>query len=242
MSIPRLYVEADLAEGVDVPCLPGQGHYLGQVMRKGEGDFVDLFNGRDGEWRAAVASLRKDKGVLVPQQQLRPQAASPDIRLLMVPLKRDAMEWVVEKATELGVASIHPVFTARGVVGKINHDRLSTIAREAAEQCERLDLPTIAPAMDLHAALDAWDGTPIFIGHERGAAPPLATLLTGRNLPLALLVGPEGGFTKQELDVVGRRHFVSSAALGPRILRAETAAVAGLAVLQALAGDWTVPS
>jgi 16S rRNA (uracil1498-N3)-methyltransferase len=242
MSIPRLYVEADLAEGVDVPCLPGQGHYLGQVMRKGEGDAVDLFNGRDGEWRATVASLRKDKGVLVPRERLRPQAAAPDLRLLLAPLKRDAMEWVVEKATELGVASIHPVFTARGVVGKVNLDRLSTIAREAAEQCERLDLPRIAAPLDLHAALDAWDGTPIFLGHERGAAPPLASLLAGKAPPLALLVGPEGGFTKPELDAVRRRHFVSSVALGPRILRAETAAVAGLAVLQAWAGDWTVPS
>ena len=242
MSIPRLYVEADLAEGVDVPALPGQGHYLGQVMRKGEGDSVHLFNGRDGEWRARIAAIRKDRATLVPEEQLRPQAATPDIRLLLAPLKRDAMEWVVEKATELGVASIHPVLTTRGVVGRINHERLSTIAREAAEQCERLDLPTIAPAQDLHAALDAWDGTPLFLGHERGKAPSLASLLPGRAPPLGILVGPEGGFTKPELDAMGRRHFVSSAALGPRILRAETAAVAGLAVLQALAGDWTVPS
>jgi 16S rRNA (uracil1498-N3)-methyltransferase len=242
MSIPRLYVEADLAEGVDVPALPGQGHYLGQVMRKGEGDFVDLFNGRDGEWRARVAAIRKDRATMVPVERRRPQEAGPDIRLLLAPLKRDAMEWVVEKATELGVRSIHPVLTARGVVGRVNHERLSTIAREAAEQCERLDLPTILPAQDLHAALDGWDGTPLFLGHERGKAPPLPQLLAGRAPPLGLVVGPEGGFAPQELDAMGRRPFVSSAALGPRILRAETAAVAGLAVLQALAGDWTIPS
>ncbi|MBO1075087.1 16S rRNA (uracil(1498)-N(3))-methyltransferase [Roseomonas marmotae] len=242
MSVPRLYVEAELAEGMDVPALPGQGHYLGQVMRKGEGDSVHLFNGRDGEWLARIASIRKDRAVLVPERCLRPQAAGPDIRLLLAPLKRDAMEWVVEKATELGVASIHPVLTARGVVGRVNEARLATIAREAAEQCERLDLPRIAPAQDLHAALDAWDGTPVFIGQERGAPPPLAARLPGRTPPLALLVGPEGGFTRPELDAVTRRHFVFPVGLGPRILRAETAAVAGLAVLQALAGDWTVPS
>ena len=242
MYIPRLYVEADLAPGEDVPALPGQGHYLAQVMRKAEGDSVHLFNGRHGEWQARIGALRKDKAVFVPEQRLRPQAMAADIRLLLAPLKRDAMEWVVEKATELGVASIHLVLTARGVVGRVNEARLAAIAREAAEQCERLDLPAIAPPRDLHRALDAWDGTPILLGHERGAAPPLPRLAAGRSLPLALLVGPEGGFTAQELEALARRCFVSSAALGPRILRAETAAVAGLAVLQASVGDWTVPS
>jgi 16S rRNA (uracil1498-N3)-methyltransferase len=242
MSIPRLYVEAALAAGEDVPALPGQGHYLGQVMRKAEGDEVDLFNGRDGEWRARIGAIRKDRAVLVPERQLRPQAAGPDIRLLLAPLKRDAMEWVVEKATELGVASIHLVGTARGVVGRVNEARLAAIAREAAEQCERLDLPAINPPEDLHRLLDRWDGTPVLLGHERGGAPPLARLLAGRAPPLSLLVGPEGGFARQELDALARRSFVSSVALGPRILRAETAAVAGLAVLQASVGDWTVPS
>lgn len=242
MSIPRLYVEADLALGEDVPALPGQGHYLGQVMRKAEGDSVHLFNGRHGEWQARIGALRKDKALFVPEQRLRPQAAGAEIRLLLAPLKRDAMEWVVEKATELGVAAIHPVLTARGVVGRVNEARLAAIAREAAEQCERLDLPVIHPPQDLHRMLDGWDGTPILLGHERGEAPPLASLLAGQAPPLSLLVGPEGGFTRQELDALSRRSFVSSAALGPRILRAETAAVAGLAVLQALAGDWTVPS
>ncbi|MCQ4158824.1 16S rRNA (uracil(1498)-N(3))-methyltransferase [Roseomonas sp. GC11] len=242
MSTPRLYVTADLAEGAEAPALPGQGHYLGQVMRKKEGDAVHLFNGREGEWRARIAALRKDRAVFVPEALLRPQAPGPDLRLLLAPVKRDAMDWIVEKATELGVRRIQPVFTARCVVGRVNLERLESIAREAAEQCERLDLPEIAAPLDLHAALDAWDGAPLLVGDARGKAPSMNVVLTGKRPPLGLLVGPEGGFTEAELDAVRRRPFVSPAALGPRILRAETAAVAGLAVLQALAGDWAVPS
>jgi 16S rRNA (uracil1498-N3)-methyltransferase len=242
MSIPRLYVEAGLDAGLEVPALPGQGHYLGQVMRKREGDAVLLFNGRDGEWRARIAAIRKDRATFVAEEQVRPQAAGPDLRLLLAPVKRDALDWIVEKATELGVRHIQPVFTTRTVIGRVNLERLSSIAREAAEQCERLDLPVIGEPMDLHAALDAWDGAPLFLGDARGAVPSLARALAGKSPPLGLLTGPEGGFTDQELDVARRRHFVSPVALGPRILRAETAAVAGLAVLQALAGDWAVPS
>ncbi|MDJ0388952.1 16S rRNA (uracil(1498)-N(3))-methyltransferase [Roseomonas sp. E05] len=242
MSIPRLYVEADLSDGAEAPALPGQGHYLGQVMRRREGDAVLLFNGRDGEWRARIASLRKDRAAFLAEAQTRPQRPAPDLRLLLAPIKRDAMDWVVEKATELGVRRIQPVFTARSVVGRVNGDRLASIAREAAEQCERLDLPEIAPPLDLHAALDAWDGAPLLVGDARGKAPPVGVVLAGQSLPIGLLVGPEGGFTEQELDAVRRRPFVSPAALGPRILRAETAAVAGLAVLQALAGDWSAPT
>jgi len=242
MSTPRLYVEAALAEGQDAPALPGQGHYLGQVMRKREGDAVLLFNGRDGEWQARVAAIRKDRVVFIPERQTRPQATGPDLRLLVAPIKRDAMDWIVEKATELGVRMIQPVFTARSVVGRVNLDRLTLIAREAAEQCERLDLPEIAAPLDLHRALDQWDGAPLLVGDARGNAPPLSVVLAGRRPPIGLLVGPEGGFTEPELDAVRRRPFVSPAALGPRILRAETAAVSGLAVLQALAGDWAAPS
>ncbi|KAA2211792.1 16S rRNA (uracil(1498)-N(3))-methyltransferase [Teichococcus oryzae] len=241
MSIPRLFAEAELSEGLEVPALPGQGHYLGQVMRKREGDPVVLFNGRDGEWRARIAAIRKDRASFIPETRLREQSSGPDIRLLLAPVKRDALDWTVEKATELGVRRIQPVITARTVVGRVNTDRLRAIAREAAEQCERLDLPDIAEPLDLHAALDAWDGAPLLVGDARGNARPLGVVLAGKAPPLGLLVGPEGGFTGQELDAVRRRPFVSPAALGPRILRAETAAVAGLAVLQALAGDWAVP-
>lgn len=238
MSIPRLYVEADLSAGAEIPALPGQGHYLGQVMRKAAGDPVLLFNGRDGEWRASIAGIRKDRASFLPEALARPQAATPDIRLLLAPVKRDALDWTVEKATELGVRRIQPVLTARTVVGRVNLERLASIAREAAEQCERLDLPEILPPLDLHAALEAWDGAPLCLGDARGEAPSLARALAGKAPPLGLLTGPEGGFTDPEMTAIRRRPFALGVSLGPRILRAETAAVAGLAVIQALCGDW----
>ena len=154
------------------------------------------------------------------------------------------MEWTVEKATELGVAAIRPVLTARCVADKVNRDRLGLIAREAAEQCERLDVPEIADPLPLHTALDLWARqepvAPLFLGAERGAAPPLAETLRQASPASGpgWLVGPEGGFAPAELDAVRRRPFVVPVALGPRILRAETAAISGLAVLQSLCGDW----
>ena len=239
MTIPRLYVEAPLAEGVEADSLPGQGRYLGAVLRQGPGDAVVLFNGRDGEFAAGIAAIRKDAARFAVGRRLRAQPEPAGPRLLLAALKRDAMEWTVEKATELGVAAIRPVLTARCVAQGPNLDRLGLIAREAAEQCERLDLPALEPTLALHAALDGWDpAVPLFVASERGAAPSLAGAAAGRAGPVGLLVGPEGGFTVAELDALQRRPFVVPAALGPRILRAETAAVSGLAVLQAVCGDW----
>lgn len=239
MSIPRLYLDHPLEAGREVPATPGQAHYLGGVMRRAAGDPVLLFNGRDGEWEGRIAHLRKDRATLLPERQLRPQAPEPDLRLLVAAVKRDAMDWMAEKATELGVSLIQPVFTRRSVADRVNTARLTGIAQEAAEQCRRLTVPRVEAAQPLHAVLDAWDGTPLLAGDERRESPPLAEAARGLRLPLAWLVGPEGGFERAELDDLRRRAFVSPASLGPRILRAETAAVAGLAVLQALAGDWT---
>jgi 16S rRNA (uracil1498-N3)-methyltransferase len=149
------------------------------------------------------------------------------------------MEWLVEKATELGVAAIHPVLTRRSVADRVNQARLAAIARGAAEQCERLSLPVIHAAMPLHAVLGSWDGTPIFMAAERSGADPLPNALAGQRLPLGLLIGPEGGFDRAELDAARSYPFVKTIGLGPRILRAETAAVTGLAILAALAGDWS---
>ncbi|MCO6417573.1 16S rRNA (uracil(1498)-N(3))-methyltransferase [Siccirubricoccus sp. KC 17139] len=238
MSTPRLFLDAPLEAGREIPLPPAQAHYLGSVMRRGAGDQVLAFNGADGEWLARIVALRKDRGSLVPDRRTRPQASCPDLRLLVAVLKREAMEWVVEKATELGVARIQPVLTRRSVVDRVNLARLTAIAREAAEQCERLDLPMLDEARPLHGVLDGWDGTPLLVAAERAGAPPLAAVLEGLQLPAAWLVGPEGGFDRAELDDLRRRAFVSPVGLGPRILRAETAAVAGLALLQARAGDW----
>lgn len=239
MSIPRIHLDAPLAEGASLPGTPAQAHHLGTVLRRGPGDAVQPFNARDGEFAARIAALRKDRVTFELGPRRRAPAAEPDLRLLVAALKRDALDWVVEKATELGVSAIHPVLTRRSVADRVNAERLAAIARGAAEQCERLSVPAIARALPLHAALDAWDGAPLLVGAERRDALPLARAAAGLCLPLGWLVGPEGGFDRAELDDATSRPFVTAVALGPRILRAETAAVAGLSILQALAGDWT---
>ncbi|MCA3340036.1 MAG: 16S rRNA (uracil(1498)-N(3))-methyltransferase [Roseomonas sp.] len=239
MSTPRLHLETQLAAGLEIEAEPGQAHHLGAVLRRGVGDAVAVFNARDGEWAGRITALRKDRCRILLETQSRAPAPEPDLRLMVAALKRDAMEWLVEKATELGVAAIHPVITRRSVADRVNQARLTAIARGAAEQCERLSLPVIHAAMPLHAALSAWDGTPIFMAAERSSAPALPQALAGQRLPLALLIGPEGGFDRAELDAARSCAFVKTIGLGPRILRAETAAVAGLAVLAALAGDWS---
>ncbi len=227
-----------MAAGAEVPATANQAHYLGNVMRRGPGEPVRLFNGRDGEWTAEIVSVRKDKAVFRALALQRPQAPEPELRLLVAAVKRDAMDLVAEKATELGASVIQPVFTRRSIAERVNVARLAAIAREAAEQCERLSVPVVAEAKPLHAVLDAWDGAPLLVAAERAGAPPLAKAVQAARAPLAWLVGPEGGFERAELDDLLRRAFVSPVGLGPRILRTETAAIAGLAALQALAGDW----
>lgn len=238
MSIPRLFLDAALSEAAEVEAAPGQAHYLGVVLRRAPGDPVHLFNPRDGEWEARISAIRKDRARFTLSARTRAPEPEPELRLLIAPLKRDAMDWLVEKATELGVTQVQPVLTRRSVAERSNTARLTAIARGAAEQCERLSVPDIAEATPLHRVLDAWSGTPLAAAMERTAAPPLRDVVTRLSHPLALLVGPEGGFEGAELDDLRRRAFVVPAALGPRILRAETAAIAGLAALQALAGDW----
>jgi 16S rRNA (uracil1498-N3)-methyltransferase len=238
MSIPRLFTEEALSVGAEVEASPGQAHHLGTVLRRAAGDPVRLFNAGSGEHAATIAFLRKDRARFAVGARLRPPAPEPELRLLVAALKRDAMDWLVEKATELGAMRIQPVLTRRTVADRANAARLSAIARGAAEQCERLSVPEVPEAMPLHRVLDAWDGAKLVVAMERSAAAPLKQAAAGLAAPLALLVGPEGGFEGAELDDLRRRPFVVPAALGPRILRAETAAVAGLAALQALAGDW----
>jgi 16S rRNA (uracil1498-N3)-methyltransferase len=239
MSIPRLHLDDDLREGAEVEAAPGQAHHLGTVLRRGAGDAVRLFNARDGEHDATVAFLRKDRARFLLGPRRRDPAPEPELRLLVAALKRDPMDWLVEKATELGATRIQPVLTRRTVAERANAQRLSAIARGAAEQCERLSPPAVEEAVPLHRVLDGWDDTKLVVAMERSAAPPLREAVIGLSCPLGFLIGPEGGFERAELDDLRRRAFVVPAALGPRILRAETAAVAGLAALQALVGDWT---
>jgi 16S rRNA (uracil1498-N3)-methyltransferase len=228
---PRLFVPAVLAEGAAAGLSPGQAHYLRHVLRLGAGDPVRLFNGRDGEWAAVLGASARDGAEAVAVRPLRAQAPEPDLWLAFAPLKRDATDWLVEKATELGASALLPVFTERAVAGRVNLERLRAIAVEAAEQCERLSVPELRPPVRLGALLDAWPRQRrLAVAIERSGAPLPAAPAGG------LLSGPEGGFTGAELDAMRARPFVVAVSLGPRILRAETAVIAGLALLQARAG------
>ena len=200
------------------------------------------FNGRDGEFLASIDALSKSTGSLRLDAQTRAPAANtpPAPWLLFAPLKGGRTEYVVEKAVELGVGRLMPIFTRRGDVGRVNLERLRANAREAAEQCERLDVPDIADGLDLAKILTTWNpARTLFVAAESGAAQPLVTAVTAAaGRPVAFLVGPEGGFDQQELDALRRLPFVVSVGLGPRVLRADTAAFSALAVWQAAGGDW----
>jgi 16S rRNA (uracil1498-N3)-methyltransferase len=225
----RLYTPASLASNAAIMLSPAQAHYLGTVMRRAAGDTVLVFNASDGEWRAGITALRRDRCDLVVECQTRPPAAEPTLRLLFALLKRDATDLVVQKATELGVTELQPVLTARTQASQVNLARLMAIAIEASEQSERLGVPVLHPPRRLDALLAAWPASDtLAVAAERVAAPPLQA-----GAATALLVGPEGGFAPEELDVLGRHAFVVPANLGPRILRAETASIVGLALLQA---------
>jgi len=240
----RLFVDADLAAGSQVWVTEQQAHYLLHVMRLGLGAEIALFNGRDGEWRAKLAETGKKKACLTAIEQLRPQAAEPDLWLLFAAVKRDRIDLIVEKATELGASVLQPVFTERTVISRVNEDRLAAIAMEAAEQCERLTVPSLRTPLSLTAVLAKWpEGRVLMIMDESGAGKPIAeTLAELPTVPAALLVGPEGGFTKSELDALSRLPFAVRVGLGPRILRADTAVIAALSCYQAIRGDWRVPS
>jgi 16S rRNA (uracil1498-N3)-methyltransferase len=226
----RLYVDAALAAGTEVEATEGQAHYLGVVMRRAVGDAVHLFNGRDGEWRGRIAALSRGKAAFAVEAPVRPQAPDGDLWLAFAVLKRDTTDLVVQKATELGVSALLPVFTERTNAGRVNLDRFRAIAIEAAEQSERLTIPEIRPARQLHDTLAAWPADrSLFVALERADARPLTPCarLAG------LLIGPEGGFGPRDLILLDRCRFVHPITLGPRILRAETAAIVGLALLQA---------
>ena len=226
----RLFVPDRLAAGTDVNLSSAQARYVTTVMRRAAGDPVRLFNGADGEWAARIAQAARDRAVLHVDSLLRPQADDgPDLILAFALLKRDATDLVVQKATELGVRAIHPVITQRTQAARVNLERLRTIAIEAAEQSERLTIPQIHEPVGLGALLRDWDpNRRFFAALERRAAPTPSP-----HFPAALLTGPEGGWTDQEIAMLSTQPFVTPISLGPLILRAETAALAGLVLLQA---------
>ena len=239
----RLYVDQNLAAGQGVAVSAPQAHYLGHVMRLKPGAEVALFNGRDGEWSARLATIGRGAATLAPERQTQPQSAGPDLWLLFAPIKRAPVDFVAAKATELGVSALRPVITRNTVVSRVNLERLRANAIEAAEQTGRLDIPEVFAPVALDARLADWPaGRRILMCDESGTAPPIAAALAAfagaKPGPWAVLIGPEGGFSAAELDALAKTPFVTRVGLGPRLLRADTAALAALSCWQATIGDW----
>ncbi|MGZ9109209.1 MAG: 16S rRNA (uracil(1498)-N(3))-methyltransferase [Micavibrio sp.] len=234
-KLPRLYVDAPLSAGVDITLSADQAHYFKTVLRRQDGDQVRLFNGRDGEWLCALTSLGKKDGLARPERQIKAQPTkSPGIHLYFAPIKKARMDWLVEKAIELGATDLHPVITQNTEVRDVNAKRLQQQMFEAAEQCERLDLPALHDLIKLQDLPNHLSpGAKLFACLERGETLSIETLLDA--LPgdkaIAILIGPEGGFTASEADWIGRQKDWSAASLGPRILRCETAVCVALSAV-----------
>jgi len=267
MAEPRIMVDSALFSGARLHLNESQTRHVSLVLRRKSGDTIRVFNASDGEWRARIANHgTRTIGVDVVEL-LRAPRAVPDLDLLFAPVKRHATDLIVEKATELGVRRMRPVLTQRTIAETVRLDRLQAIAREAAEQTERFDAPEILEPLPLAKALDGWDTARPLIyadeagdeaeapwGGERGRARPIAEALNawaagvspartagedaGGPRKLALLIGPEGGFTPEERRVLRGLSYVIAVSLGPRILRAETAVIAALSVIQSAWGDW----
>lgn len=242
-AIPRLFVSSDLARNGFAALDEAQAKYLTRVLRLGLGDHVRVFNGRDGEWEAEIDTIEGRSVLLKMNDRLKGQAATPDLVLLFAPLKKTRTDFVVEKATELGVCQIQPVITEWTQASRVRADRLQRIAVEAAEQTERLDLPVVNEAKPLAAALGELSRErPVFFcdeaAEESGAAPILDALQKRGGKSGALLIGPEGGFSPSERKMLHGQEQIIPVSLGPRILRAETAAIAALALWEAVLGDW----
>jgi len=236
---PRLYVRAPLAPGAIVPLDRAQAHYLGTVLRLTSGAGVLVFNGRDGEWSATLHA-QKRATVLMVEGRVQRQPEPPNLHYLFAPIKAARLDYMVQKAVEMGVSLLQPVLTRHGQVTRVSSERMLANAIEAAEQCGLLSLPEIKPLVALTDVLTAWDPQRrlIFCDEAAEVKSPAAALDDLPPAPLALLIGPEGGFSAEERETLLKRGNVVRLSLGPRILRADTAAVAALAVIQAVVGDW----
>ena len=239
---PRLFVEADLAAGAGVPLERSQSNYLGNVLRLSAGGTILVFNGRDGEWQAAISG-RKRPDHLEILAQTRPQHHLRDLTYVFAPLKHARLDYMVQKAVEMGASSLQPVLTRFTQVSRINGERMRANVIEAAEQCGILSIAAVAEP----APLDRWLGQRdarrllIFCDEAAETANPVAALQAeaATSPGIDVLIGPEGGFAEQERASLLRQPRTSRLSLGPRILRADTAAVAALALVQAVLGDWT---
>lgn len=239
-TLPRLFVAADLIQGGQVTLGKEQSLYLAAVLRKAVGDEAVLFNGRDGAWRCRLTSDAKKAVALEMLEQIASQTPPSRLWYGFAPLKSERLDYVIQKATEMGVGIIQPVMTSRTQVSRIKPEKLLANAIEAAEQCEVLSVPEIAPETSFERLLAEWPAERALIFADEGAesASPLEALKALRGREIGLLVGPEGGFDESERARLHAHSQVTAISLGPRILRADTAAVAALAVIQATIGDW----
>jgi 16S rRNA (uracil1498-N3)-methyltransferase len=235
-SLPRLFVGQPLAEGMVVDLDGAQANYLGKVLRLGAGAGLLIFDGQSGEWLARISDAAKKRMTLAVERRTREPEVIPNVWLAFAPVKRSQTDWLVEKATELGAARLLPVMTQRTVAERVKLERLEAIAIEAAEQCGRTRLPEIVEPVSLKRLLAARDtGRRLYFADEGGGEPAIASFVPG---PALILLGPEGGFTDEERTLIRSVPNTIPVSLGPRILRAETAALAALAAYMAAAGDW----
>lgn len=236
----RLFVDAPLVPQSPVPCTSEQAHYLVNVLRLKAEDQILVFNGEDGEWRARLTDVGKRRCNLVPVELVRPQEAGPDITYVFAPLKHSRLDYMVQKAVELGVASLQPVFTRRTIAERVKLERMRANAIEAAEQCGILRIPSVAEPVTLPRLLETWDENRRIVYCDEVAAQtdPVAALLGLEPGPLAVLIGPEGGFSPEERQMLQAAKFITPISLGPRVMRADTAAVAALALVNSVLGDW----
>lgn len=239
-ALPRLFVEPDLAPGARLTLGKDQSLYLAAVLRKSVGDEVVLFNGRDGAWLARLASDSKKSVTLDLVEAIAPQTSPSDLWYGFAPLKTERLDYVIQKAVEMGAGIIQPVITRFTQVNRLKHERLVANAIEAAEQCEVLSVPSVEPEITLERLLDSWPADRRLILADEGEASssPVEALTALKGQKIGILIGPEGGFSDEERTKLRALPYVVPISLGPRILRADTAAVAALAVIQAIIGDW----
>lgn len=238
MARIRLYIDHPMAKGQPVPVEAAQAHYLSGVMRLRVGDDISVFNGRDGEWSARIVQAGKRGGSLEIGAQTAPQRDPPDLWLLFAPIKKARTDFIVEKAAEMGAARIQPVQTEFTNSERIRQDRLQAHAVEAAEQCGGTYVPGVGDLAPLSRVLDGWDAQRRILWADEAMAGPVQTLTELPRGPWAILVGPEGGFSDAERARLSAMPVVTRISLGPRILRADTAAVAAMTLWQAVLGDW----
>ena len=237
----RLYTTEALQAGKQILLGEEQVHYLVQVMRQKVGDQFALFNGQDGEWIAELVSIHKKHAEVLPIEQVREQRTEPDIWFCFAPLKHQKNERIIAQATELGVSKIVPVLMKHGIVDKIHRERWQSSAIEAAEQSERLTVPVIEELTPLTSMLSTWDAQrTLIVADESGKGKTTAQILVDCKVPIAMLTGPEGGFAQMELSLLRSFPFVQGVGLGPRILKADTAAITLLALLANQCGDWNL--